>query len=130
MIADMQAPCPMCRERKLHLMPSGLVRCLGQACPRPTAAQEILDGDVGADIVQIDGDGFSILHPLRERLQGGLFDCPVNRALLAMSEPPVLPGRYRVTFGEDGNLDFGALPSRTEKSASYPLATRTRPARQ
>jgi hypothetical protein len=58
------------------------------------------------DIVQIDGDGFSILHPLRERLDGGLFDCPVNKALAAMAEPPALPGRYRATIGEDGIVDL------------------------
>jgi Family of unknown function (DUF6085) len=101
-IADVYALCPMCRERKLHLLVSGVIRCLNRACPRPMAAQEILDGDLGVDIVQIDEGGFSILHPLRERLGGGLFDCPVNKALAAMGEPPALPGRYRATIGEDG----------------------------
>ena len=112
MIADIIAPCPACRERKLHLMTSGLIRCNNPGCPRPRAAQEILEGDAGVDIVQINGNGgFSILHPLRERIEGGLFDCPVNRYLASLEDPPALPGRYRAVLGEDGIPDLTVVES-------------------
>ncbi len=115
-MADMQAPCPMCRERKLHLMPTGLIRCLNRACPRPSAAQEILDGDVGADIVQIDVFSFSMIHPLRERLDGGLFGCPVARHLEALNSPPAAPGRYRAKIGDDGTLDLAVMEEAGQES--------------
>ena len=111
MIADIIAPCPACRERKLHLMTSGLIRCMNRACPSPRAAQEILEGDEGVDIVQIGESDFSILHPLRERIEGGLFDCPVNRYLASLGEPPALPGRYRAVMGEDGIPDLTVVES-------------------
>jgi hypothetical protein len=113
---DMHAPCPMCSERKLHILVSGVIRCLNRKCPRPMGAQEILDGDPGADIVQIDEGGFSILHPLRERIDGGLFDCPVNKAILAMAEPPAPPGRYRAALGEDRALNLTPVEEAGQES--------------
>jgi hypothetical protein len=87
-------------------MSGGLIMCLAKDCPDPGAVTQIISDPETCDVVQIDGDGFSILHPLRERLDGGLFDCPVNKALAAMAEPPALPGRYRATIGEDGIVDL------------------------
>lgn len=102
--------CPMGCGNTLHVMSSGMIRCLLKSCPDPMATEKLLgQPESHLDVVQIDEDGFSILHPLRERLGGGLFDCPVNKALLAMPEPPALPGRYRAKLGEDGTLDLSRL---------------------
>lgn len=109
MIRDLTAPCPMGCGQRLHLMETGVIRCFAKDCPHPMAAQEILEGDTGADLLRIEEDGFSLLHPLRERLAGGLFDCPVGKALCAMDGPPALPGRYWARMGEDGILDLTVI---------------------
>jgi Family of unknown function (DUF6085) len=100
----------------LHVMSGGLIMCLAKGCPEPGAVTGILSSPETRDVVQIDEDGFSILHPLRERLGNGLLDCPVNRALLAMPGPPALPGRYRATLGEDGTLDLTAMEDAGQES--------------
>jgi hypothetical protein len=99
--------CPMGCGNTLHVMQPGMIRCLLKGCHDPMAVQKILSQpESHLDIVQIDEDGFSILHPLRERIGGGLFDCPVNKALLAMSAPPAPPGRYQAKLGDDGRVDL------------------------
>lgn len=100
----------------LHVMSGGLIMCLAKDCPDPGAVTQIISDPETLDVVQIDEDGFSILHPLRERLGGGLFDCPVNRALAAMPEPPALPGRYRAALGEDGILDLAVIEAAGQES--------------
>jgi Family of unknown function (DUF6085) len=109
--------CPMGCGNTLHVMASGMIRCLLKKCPDPMAAEKILSQpEPHLDVVQIDADGFSILHPLRERVNGALFDCPVNRALLAMGEPPAPPGRYRATLGGDGTLDLSPAENAEQES--------------
>jgi hypothetical protein len=115
-IRDMTAPCPMGCGRRLHLMEAGVIRCLGKGCPDPMAAQKILEGDTGADLVRIEDGGFSVLHPLRERLGGGLFECQVGKIMSAMDGPPAAPGRYRATIDDDGRLELALIV--TEKSAT------------
>jgi hypothetical protein len=102
--------CPMGCGNTLHVMSSGAIRCLLPKCPDPMAAEKLLSQpESHLDVVQIDEDGFSILHPLRERLGSGLFNCPVNRKLLAMPEPPALPGRYQAKLGADGKLELTVM---------------------
>lgn len=109
--------CPMGCGNTLHVMASGMIRCLLKKCPDPMAVEKLLSRpESHLDIVQIDEDGFSMLHPLRERVNGALFECPVNRALLAMAEPPALPGRYRATLGEDGILDLTVIEAAGQES--------------
>jgi hypothetical protein len=86
-----------------------MIMCLAKDCPEPGAVTRIISSTETKDIVQIDAGGFSILHPLRERLGNGLLDCPVNKALLAMSEPPALPGRYQARLGDDGTVDLTVM---------------------
>jgi hypothetical protein len=110
-IRDVVGYCPMGCGPHLHVMSGGMIMCLAKGCPDPGAVTGILSDPETSDIVQVNEDGFSILYPLRERLGGGLFDCPVNKALAAMAEPPALPGRYRATMEEDGMLDLAAMES-------------------
>ncbi len=89
------------------------ISCLASGCPRPSAAAEILSDPEIHHIVRIsesaDGDTeYTIKHPLLERLDGDLFDCPVLKSLLSPGGPyddpdyePTL-GEYRVTLGDDG----------------------------
>jgi hypothetical protein len=111
MIIDMTAPCPMGCGPTLHLSPAGVIRCLDRQCPNPMAAQKILENADSADLVQIDAGGFSILHPLRERLDNGLFNCPVNMHLAALREPPAGPGFYYARLDEAGLLELEPAPA-------------------
>jgi hypothetical protein len=97
--------CPACGAQKLHLMQSDVIHCLAPGCPNPDAAQKILSDPETRDVVEFTGDDFRILHPLRERIGGSLFDCPVHQALQHMAGPPEsAPGRYRARLDEDGKL--------------------------
>jgi hypothetical protein len=108
--------CPMGCGNTLHVMPVGVIRCLLKGCPDPMAVQKILSQpESHLDVVQIDEDGFSILHPLRERIDGSLFDCPVNRRLALLEEPPAPPGRYLAVMGEDGAVDLTVVET-TERA--------------
>jgi hypothetical protein len=47
--------------------------------------------------VTFDERGFTIEHPIRERIEGSMPDCPLLADLRAAEGPPVPPGRYLVT---------------------------------
>lgn len=110
------ACCPACGKQKLHLLQTGVIFCLAPGCPEPDAAQKVLSDPETRDIVEFTGDDFRILHPLRERIGGSLFDCPVNRACQEMGEPPrdsagrLAPGRYRAWMDKDGILTLDMIP--------------------
>jgi hypothetical protein len=109
--------CPMGCGNTLHVMASGGIQCLLKGCPDPHSVQKILgQPESHLDVVQIDEDGFSILHPLRERIEGNLFDCPVNRDILARGAPPALPGKYRAWLGEDGILNLAPVKDAGQES--------------
>lgn len=81
------------------------VECCHEGCARPTAVDELL-ADVETDhIVEFGADGFSVQHPLAERLDGDLFTCTLHEQLGALDGPPAAPGRYRVTSPLGGPLD-------------------------
>jgi hypothetical protein len=69
-------------------------------CPRPDAAASILDHPETEHIVTIRDDGFTVEHPLRERLDGALHECRLHQDFSAAGGPPKRPGCYRVTRHE------------------------------
>lgn len=75
------------------------ITCARAFCPNPAAADQILEsGKETQHLVDLDNSGFSILHPLRERLdddEGGLWGCALHSHIQSLSGPPVPPGRYR-----------------------------------
>lgn len=77
-----QGFCPMGCGQVLYaeeMSTENKIICMGEDCPRPLAAQEILsDGETG-HIVTFRGEGFTIRHPLRERLGNDLVDCLFHR---------------------------------------------------
>lgn len=87
--------CPMGCGHTL-LESGGYIMCAHGGCPRPTAASEILAEPETEHVVRLGADSFDIQHPLRERLDGQLFDCPLHEWLTAQDGPPEEPGRYRV----------------------------------
>lgn len=98
--------CPMGCGRTLYLTDSGAVTCTRQACPAPTAVAEILNANEPHHIVVLGADTFSVQHPLRERLDGDLFDCGLHAWIAGLSGPPRAEGRYAVAAAGDGTLGW------------------------
>lgn len=93
--------CPMGCGDTLFLGSGGYVTCSWHKCPDPGAVADLLlDHSTPNHIVVIGSPHhprpFSIQHPLRERLRGELFECPLHEHLNTLSGPPRQPGRYRV----------------------------------
>lgn len=55
-------------------------------------------------VIDLRDDGWTISHPLRERLNGTLFDCEITKEVF---DPGGLRGRYELIWDEDGYLTFG-----------------------
>ncbi|MFF0597886.1 DUF6085 family protein [Streptomyces antibioticus] len=88
--------CPMGCGETLQRAPDGTVACTDTTCPRPHAITAILLERETEHIVQFDPDGFTIRHPLRERLDDALMHCELHRFCVSRSGPPAEgPGRYR-----------------------------------
>jgi hypothetical protein len=79
---------------------SGRLWCSSPDCPQPTAAHGVLSNDETEHVVVFDERGFSIQHPLRERVEDALFECGLHEDMRALDGPPGPPGRYRATRHE------------------------------
>jgi hypothetical protein len=94
--------CPMgCGETLIHDEDERVV-CVQPGCPRPDSVDEILaDAETEHQVVFTDSS-FTVRHPLRERLDDALMQCPLGEHIAALDGPPVSPGRYRaLAEGED-----------------------------
>ena len=100
--------CPMGCGETLFTGSGGHVTCSYIECPNPCAVDELLAERETEHIVIFDeDDGFVIKHPLRERIEGNLFDCVLLGDLRSMGRPPAKPGRYRATpIGNEGKWHF------------------------
>lgn len=74
------------------------VICQFMTCPRPTAVAELLADQETEHVVQFTASGFTIRHPLRERLDDALLRCQLHDSLAALGRSPVPDGRYRTVF--------------------------------
>jgi hypothetical protein len=82
--------------KTLFLGAGGYVTCSWIECPRPDAAADILLERETEHLVTWDHDNrYTIKHPLRERLDDALMDCPLVAELRDFWGPPVKPGLYR-----------------------------------
>ena len=83
----------------LHLStedPSELIQCAAEECPDRQAAWTILSDAETEHIVTFTGEGFTIRHPLKERLDDRLMRCMLHRYLTVLGQRPVSrDGRYR-----------------------------------
>lgn len=87
--------CPMGCGQTLFVGARGHVTCSLVGCPNPCAVDELLQDRETEHVVSYAENGrWNAQHPLRERLNGELLDCPIHRALAAAL--PRKPGRYRV----------------------------------
>lgn len=110
-IRDVAGYCPMGCGQALHLMPSGMIRCMGPGCPEPDAVTRILNDPETEHVVWFEETTFTLMHPLRERLAGedartALAACALNEHIRSMDGPPVAPGRYRALAGADGGWEW------------------------
>jgi hypothetical protein len=120
--------CPMgcgetlIRDRLLNVVPGapiGAIRCNAPDCPRPTAVAEILADPETEHVVVLDHGGFSVKHPLRERLDDELLGCWLGKHVAEFGpqylaggvfDAKIMPYQpYRVTVvgtGEDATTDW------------------------
>lgn len=101
--------CPMGCGQTLHLTPTGIT-CLARDCPDARAAHKILADPEHTDVVEFTEDGWTVLHPLKERLGGGLLSCRVHELCGQLPGPPAL-GKYRATVGKGGDLVLEDIPA-------------------
>jgi hypothetical protein len=89
--------CPMGCGETLHIDGNGRVRCQRLSCGDPTAVARILDNPETEHRVHWHDDGvITVMHPLRERVQGALWRCDLSRALTEY-EDATDEGDYRVS---------------------------------
>lgn len=85
----------------LFLGAGGYVTCGWEKCPHPDAVSAILDDAETDHIVELTDSSWSVRHPLRERIDDAMLDCPLGRWLADLSGPPHKPGRYVARLSED-----------------------------
>lgn len=61
-------------------------------------------------VVKFTKDGWTMQHPLSERLDGSLFDCPWNDRLIALNGPPEGLGMYEVQWDDGHQVTFSRVP--------------------
>lgn len=85
----------------------GYVTCSLDRCPNPTAMADLMLDHMSPDhIVHVRETTFSILHPMRERLSGELFACPLHEYMMGLDGPPRAVGRY-VVRGDAAPFTWG-----------------------
>lgn len=101
--------CPVCGNQTLYAEEMRMVNriiCMGDDCPDPHCAQRVLQDAQTDHLVDFSGAGFTIRHPLRERIDDALMDCELHLALMGMPGPPEgRPGKFRV-FMKDGRWEM------------------------
>jgi hypothetical protein len=96
-MTDVTGNCPMGCGRTLFLGKGGYITCSYVHCPRPDAVADLLADRETEHLATFDADGFTIRHPLRERLDNALMTCDLHALCANMPGPPVQPGTWRVT---------------------------------
>ena len=81
--------------------------CWYENCPDPLAAQRILHDPHADHLVNFTGSGFTIRHPLRERIDDALMNCELHLFLMTLPGPPEgRPGSFQVSEKDGGwNLE-------------------------
>lgn len=101
--------CPACGNEDVLEAVAGpgaaaVVECRHPECPEKRAVTRLLEDSETEHIVDWQPDGFCIQHPMRERLDGGLFTCDLHvRLSTPRFRTSVEPGRYRVEILQDAD---------------------------
>lgn len=95
--------CPSCGATSgaLFVDDEENIICSSVGCPNPMAVTELLEDREIEHVVLVSAGGWTIRHPLRERIGDELLRCDLGSWLhehhTRRNGPPVRPGRYRVT---------------------------------
>jgi Family of unknown function (DUF6085) len=88
--------CPACGQDKLFVPKNGgAVLCHHMECPEPTAAHDILADRETQHVVTFTEKGWTLRHPLIERIEDRLMACSVHEMISELKNRPE-PGTYRV----------------------------------
>ena len=109
MSAEIEGYCPMGCGRTLFVADRGNLTCSYGRCPRRDAVVELLADSETEHVVQFDADGFTVRHPLRERLDDALMECRLHAHIAGLNGPPVRPGRYRAHDNGQGRWTWEPL---------------------
>lgn len=101
MSEDVKGYCPMGCGQTLFLASGGHITCRLDVCPNPTAVDDILAWPEHEHVVTFASKDFTILHPLRERLNNELVNCDLHAFCRHLDGPPVEPGNYRARGSGD-----------------------------
>jgi len=83
----------------LFLSVDGIVTCSLLSCEQPEAVSALLEDRETDHIIWLGGeDSYTVRHPLRERLDDGLLNCPLDSYLISLDGPPTSPGCYLVAL--------------------------------
>jgi hypothetical protein len=110
MMMDVEGLCPMGCGKTLHVNTgNGVVHCIERRCPDPDAVTKLLGNEQSVHhVVNMRSDGgFTMKHPLRERLEDELFECELHELLA--SAPPPLSGKYLVRGTMESGYDWEAI---------------------
>lgn len=102
MDVDIEGHCPMGCGKTLFVGVSGRITCGYVQCPRPNAVDKLLADREIEHLVTFDEQGFTIRHPLRERLDEQLMTCDLHKLCASLPGPPPQLGTYRVRSGPTG----------------------------
>jgi hypothetical protein len=81
----------------------GAILCHHYGCPEPTAAHDILGDHETEHVVEFTTEGWTLRHPLIERIDDRLMSCAVGEMVAALKNGPE-PGRYRLIDPQLGRL--------------------------
>ncbi|MGW0993499.1 DUF6085 family protein [Streptomyces sp. NPDC002523] len=119
MTDNMRVPgyCPMgCGQTLERRGTDGVIVCQATYCPQMYAVRDLLADRETEHIVQFHADGFTIRHPLRERLGDVLMRCDLHWHCVSLPGPPESPGRYRAVE-RDGDWSFQRLDTQETTDA-------------
>ncbi|MEU6674808.1 DUF6085 family protein [Streptomyces sp. NPDC046925] len=98
-MTDVQGHCPACGRASLFLGEGGYVTCSIRECPQPDAVSELLADRETEHIVQLAEEGWTVRHPLIERLDDALMGCQLNAYMSTFDRPDEL-GTFRAELGK------------------------------
>lgn len=96
MNGDVAGYCPMGCGKTLFLADGGYITCSYVHCRQPDAVVDILADPQTEHVVTFYGDGFTVKHPLRERLNDAILSCKLHTFCATLPGPPPQVGIYRV----------------------------------
>ncbi len=105
---SLDARCPACGEYGvLYRGFQGRITCSGEKCPDAGAVHNLLnDPQIMEHLVRVTDHGWTIRHPLRERIGDALFACDLGNHLTGQraKNPDLSPGVYRLDSSPRGRV--------------------------